>query len=225
MSTALKLEAPSGTSLKSLIKGYLLTHQTQGSSPHTVEYYRGILNRFLWYANSVGWSDDARLLNGWNIREFLGYVGTQTDRWFKQGNGSESSTHRASPRTVHHYYSSLRAFFNWTVKEGFLQESPLAKVKIPKAKSRVIQPYSTEQIKKLLAVCDHDFENGAKFLATRNKAIILMLVDSGLRLSELSNVKVQDIDTERGWIKVLGKGGKERFVRIGKVAQKAFLGL
>lgn len=221
MATVLKLEAPPGTSLKSLIKGYLLTHQTEGSSPHTVEYYRGILSRFLWYADSVGWPDDARLLNGWNIREFLGYVGTQTGRWLKQGNGSESSSRKASPRTVHHYYSSLRAFFNWTVKEGFLQESTLAKVKLPKAKSKVIQPYSLEQIKKLLGVCDHDFENGAKFLATRNKTIILMLLDSGLRLSELSNVKVQDIDTGRGWIKVLGKGGKERVVRIGKVTQKA----
>jgi site-specific recombinase XerD len=168
MVTSIKLEAPPGTSLQSLVKGYLLTHQTQGSSPHTVEYYRGILNRFLWYADSVVWPDDARLLNEWNIREFLGYVGTQTDRWLKQGNGSESSSRKASPQTVHHYYSSLRAFFNWTVKEGFIQDSPLAKVKLPKAKPKVIQPYNPEQIKKLLGVCDRDFENGAKFLATQN---------------------------------------------------------
>jgi len=51
--------------------------------------------------------------------------------------------------------------------------------------------------------------------------MILMLVDTGLRLSELANIKLQDLDTERGWIKVVGKGAKERVVRIGQAAQKA----
>ena len=76
MFKAIKLEAPPGTSLKSLVRGYLLTHQTEGSSPHTVEYYRGILDRFIWYATKADWPDDTGLLNEWHIREFLGYVGT-----------------------------------------------------------------------------------------------------------------------------------------------------
>ena len=221
MVVSIKLEAPPGTSLKSLVKGYLLTHQTEGSSPHTVEYYRGILNRFLWYAAREGWSDDARLLNEWHIREFLGYVGTEVKRWAKEGNGSESSSRRVSLRTLHHYYGALRAFFNWVVKEGFLAVSPLTMVKVPKPKPRVIQPYSSEQIKKMLQVCEFDCQHNAKFLGSRDRAIILILLDSGLRLSELANIKLQDIDTDRGWIKVTGKGNKERIVRIGKTAQKA----
>jgi len=221
MVVSIKLEAPPGTSLKSLVKGYLLTHQTEGSSPHTVEYYRGILNRFLWYAAREGWSDDARLLNEWHIREFLGYVGTEVKRWAKEGNGSESSSRRVSLRTLHHYYGALRAFFNWVVKEGFLAVSPLTMVKVPKPKPRVIQPYSSEQIKKMLQVCEFDCQHNAKFLGSRDRAIILILLDSGLRLSELANMKLQDIDTDRGWIKVTGKGNKERIVRIGKTAQKA----
>lgn len=221
MVVSIKLEAPPGTSLKSLVKGYLLTHQTEGSSPHTVEYYRGILNRFLWYAAREGWSDDARLLNEWHIREFLGYVGTEVKRWAKEGNGSESSSRRVSLRTLHHYYGALRAFFNWVVKEGFLAVSPLTMVKVHKPKPRVIQPYSSEQIKKMLQVCEFDCQHNAKFLGSRDRAIILILLDSGLRLSELANIKLQDIDTDRGWIKVTGKGNKERIVRIGKTAQKA----
>ncbi len=221
MVVSIKLEAPPGTSLESLVKGYLLTHQTEGSSPHTVEYYRGILNRFLWYAAREGWSDDARLLNEWHIREFLGYVGTEVKRWAKEGNGSESSSRRVSLRTLHHYYGALRAFFNWVVKESFLAVSPLTMVKVPKPKPRVIQPYSSEQIKKMLQVCEFDCQHNAKFLGSRDRAIILILLDSGLRLSELANIKLQDIDTDRGWIKVTGKGNKERIVRIGKTAQKA----
>jgi len=50
-----KLQALPGTSLRSLVKGYLLSHQMEGSSPHTVAYYKGILSRFLWYAEREGW--------------------------------------------------------------------------------------------------------------------------------------------------------------------------
>jgi site-specific recombinase XerD len=221
MVLSVKLEAPLGTSLKSLVKGYLLTHQTQGSSPNTVEYCWGILNRFLWYAEKENWPEDARLLSEWHIREFLGYVGTETKRWDKQGNGSESSSHKASPRTVHHYYSVLRAFFNWAVKEDFVAESPVAKVRLPRPQQKVIRPYTEEQIRRMLQVCDHDCQHNAKFLGSRNKAIILILLDSGLRASELANIKLGDIDTDRGWIKVVGKGCKERVIRIGKVAQKS----
>jgi site-specific recombinase XerD len=221
MFKSIELEAPPGTSLKSLVRGYLLTHQTEGSSPHTIQYYRGILDRFLWYATTADWVDDARLLNEWHIREFLGYVGTELNRWAKEGNGSESSTRKASAATVHHYYSALRAFYNWAVREGFVPQSPVAKVKVAKAKPRVMQPYSAEQIKKMLRVCDYDYQHGARFLGSRNRALILMFLDSGLRLSELANIKLQDIDVDNGRVRVTGKGNKERVVRIGKTAQKA----
>jgi site-specific recombinase XerD len=221
MFKSIELEAPPGTSLRSLVRGYLLTHQTEGSSPNTIQYYRGILDRFLWYAAMAGWADDARLLNEWHIREFLGYVSTEMNRWAKEGKGSESSTQKASAATVHHYYSALRAFYNWAIREGFVPQSPLAKVKVAKAKPRVMQPYSAEQIKKMLRVCDYDYQHGAKFVGSRNRALILMFLDSGLRLSELANIKLQDIDVDNGRIKVTGKGNKERVVRIGKTAQKA----
>jgi site-specific recombinase XerD len=122
---------------------------------------------------------------------------------------------------MHHYYGGLRAFFNWVVREGFLSDSPITKVKVAKPRRKVIQPYTSEQIKAMLGVCDWDYQHNAKFLGSRNRAILLMLLDSGLRLSELANIRFQDIDTEQGWIKATGKGAKERVVRIGGTAQKA----
>jgi len=74
---------------------------------------------------------------------------------------------------------------------------------------------------RLIEVCDYDYKNNAQLLGSRNKAIILMFIDTGLRASELANIKLDDIDSERGWIKVKGKGAKERVVRIGGTAQKA----
>ena len=68
MGGSIILEAPTGTSLKSLVGGFVLTKQTEGKSPRTVEYYRENLKRFLWYANQQSWSDDIRLITEWQIR-------------------------------------------------------------------------------------------------------------------------------------------------------------
>jgi site-specific recombinase XerD len=221
MVVGIKVQSSPGISLRSLVKGFALTHQTEGKSPRTVEYYANNLRRFLWYAERQGWSDDIRLLTEWQIREFLGYVGTETRRWGLKGNGGETSQHRASHSTVRHYYVVLSCFFNWAVREGFLRESPIAKIKVAKPKPKVITLYSAEEVKKLLVVCDYDYEHNGKFLASRNRAVILVLLDTGIRLSELAAIRLGDIDTGTGRIKVLGKGAKERLVRIGKTAQKA----
>ena len=104
--------------------------------------------------------------------------------------------------------------------QGFMEESPTAKIKVAKPKVKVIKPYTLEEIRSMITVCDCDYEHNAKFLGSRNKAIILVLLDSGVRLSELIGIKLEDINTSNGNIRVMGKGSKERIVRIGKVAQK-----
>lgn len=221
MAISIRFEAPRGISLKSLVNGFVLTKQTEGKSPRTVEYYQDNLKRFLWYAQKQGWSDDTRLLTEWQIREFLGYVATERQRWGLEGNGSETSWRNASYSTVHHYFVVLSCFFNWVIREGFLEENPMGRIKIARPKPRVVTPYSNEETKCLLTLCDYDYEHNAKFLGSRNRAIILVLLDTGIRLSELIGMKLSDINSDKGHIKVLGKGAKERVVRIGKTTQKA----
>lgn len=221
MVVSIKPQAPVSTSLNSLVKGFILTQRTDCKSPKTLDYYEGILKRFLWYAEQQSWPDDTRLITEWYIRDFLGYVSGSINRWGAKGNGSESSRKRATYSTVHHYYCVLKAFFNWCVREDYIQGSPLHKIKLANPKLNVVRPYTHQEIRKLLHVCDHDFKNGAKFLGSRNRAVVLMLLDTGLRISELAGIKLEDIESERGWIKVKGKGAKERVVRIGTIAQKA----
>jgi site-specific recombinase XerD len=221
MAVLTRTEVPEGVSVKSLVRGFVLTKRTEGKSPRTIEYYQDNLRRFLWYAEKQGWSDDIRFLTEWQIREFLGYVGTETNRWGLKGNGSETSQRTASHSTVRHYFVVLSCFFNWLTQEGFIKENPVVKIKVAKPKPKVITPYSSDEIKRILAVCDYDYEHNAKFLGSRNRVMILTLVDTGIRLSELVGMKLSDIDNEKGYVKVLGKGAKERVVRIGKTAQKA----
>jgi len=115
----------------------------------------------------------------------------------------------------------LSCFFSWLVSEDFITENPMAKIRVSKPKPKVVTPYSPEEIRRMLAVCDFDYAHGAKFLGSRNRAMILMLLDTGIRLSELTGMHVVDIDAESGKFKVLGKGRKERTVRLGKTARKA----
>ena len=221
MVIVLEQKVPTGASLNSLVNGFLLTKRTECRSPETAKYYEGILKRFLWYLAQNQLSDDARILNEWHIRDFMSYVSSQTSRWGMSGNGSESSKDKASYTTVHHYYRVLKTFFTWCVKEEFLKENPMAKIKFANPKLKVVQPYTVKEIQTMLAVCEYDFRHNAKFLASRNKAIILVFLDTGLRANELSSMLLTDIERERGRIHVVGKGAKERVVRIGATAQKA----
>lgn len=107
------------------------------------------------------------------------------------------------------------------MKDGFVKESPVARVRVAKPKPKVVVPYSGDEIRRMLAVCDYDYDHNARFAGSRNRAIILGLLDTGVRLSELINMKVRDINTDTGCVRVLGKGNKERVVRVGKVALKA----
>jgi site-specific recombinase XerD len=90
------------------------------------------------------------MLSEWDIRDFLGYVANETNRWGLEGNGSEPAQRKVSHTTVHHYFVVLANFFNWVVREGFLPESPTAKIKVAKPKDKVIKPYSKEEVKTLL---------------------------------------------------------------------------
>jgi hypothetical protein len=71
----MKSQVPVSTSVRSLVKGFVLTQRTDCKSPRTIEYYESNLRRFLWYAEQQEWPDDVCLITEWHIREFLAYTG------------------------------------------------------------------------------------------------------------------------------------------------------
>ena len=129
MVVSIRSQASVSTSVKSLVIGFILTQRTDCRSPRTIEYYESNLRRFLWYSDLQQWPDDVRLITECHIREFLAYTGEESNRWGLKGKGSESSRPKATYCTVHHYYCGLKAFFNWCVREEFISESPLSKIR------------------------------------------------------------------------------------------------
>ena len=207
-------------SLSSLVQGFIFSLTAEGKAPSTIQYYQGNLHRFLWYAKEQGWPNDPRAIDAWKVREFLVYAGTARNRWGATGNGSENC--RGPSKTGGwRYYRTLRRFFNWAVSEGFVEKSPLSNIKPEPPKEQPVEPYTQEEMRRLVAVCDCDFSNGNKFLASRNKAIILLFVDTGMRLSELANLRFNQIALDKGRAVVQGKGDRQRVVAFNSVTKKA----
>ncbi|MFQ5873367.1 MAG: tyrosine-type recombinase/integrase, partial [Dehalococcoidia bacterium] len=106
-------------------------------------------------------------------------------------------------------------FWSWLVAEDIIRDNPFPKVKLPKPIKKVIPTFSETQMLQLISVIDTSTLEGY-----RNYAIILTLLDTALRVSELTGVKMDDLWLDDGLLKVMGKGGKERHVPIGAEVQR-----
>jgi site-specific recombinase XerD len=149
------------------------------------------------------------------LRAFLGYVQTKTGRW---GQGAVSSKKPASMSTVDAYWRTLQALFSWLVREGLIinGENPLSKIPRPKVPVKVIQDIPFKMIREAMALFD-----ARTLVGARNIAILLLLVDTGIRLSECSGLTFDDLNLSNGTARVWGKGGKQRIVPISQVVKKA----
>lgn len=124
---------------------------------------------------------------------------------------SKSVNARSQSRLI----SGLRSFFDYLIFEDYRSTNPLALIESPKIGRKIPDTLSLEDIDKIIAVIDLSTPEGE-----RNKAIIETLYSCGLRVSELTHLKLSDLFFEEGFIKVSGKGDKQRFVPIAAVTQK-----
>lgn len=119
------------------------------------------------------------------------------------------------PSTASVRYRALQQFFKWLTEEGEITASPMARMKPPIVPEEPVPVLSDEELRRLLDACA-----GTDFDERRDSAIVRLLLDSGMRRGELSNLKVSDIDLEQNVAFVLGKGRRPRACPFGhKTAQ------
>jgi integrase/recombinase XerC len=183
------------------LQNYLLACRVEGKSPKTLDGY------ITWLC---GLSKTLKALDVQNI---------------KQVNEKHLRLHMLSlierglaPSTQHDHYRSIKTFFNWLVREGTIDRSPMDRLRGPRQEQKIVMPYSKDEISGILTLCD-----GNRFTEIRNRAMVLILLDTGLRLAELANIQIADMDLKAETIKVMGKGRKERRVRISSHVQRAVL--
>jgi site-specific recombinase XerD len=128
----------------------------------------------------------------------------------------EDQLARLTPASAANRYRSLQQFFRWLADEGEIPVSPMARMHpptIPETPPDVLTP---DQLKRLLAACA-----GPRFDERRDMAIVMLLIDTGIRLAELSGLTVEDVDWTAEVLILVGKGRRPRTVAFGRQVAKA----
>lgn len=171
----------------------------RGLSPKTIESYQFDLKKLCAYLSENNITTGPREISAVELHEFVYALAKEVQ-----------------PRTQARILSGLKAFFDYLIFERLRQDHPMQLVESPRLGRKLPDTLSVAEIERLLEAIDLSTSEGH-----RNAAMIEVLYGCGLRVSELTTLKLSDLFFEEGFIKVTGKGNKQRFVPIGAPAVKA----
>ena len=177
-------------SLPALVELDLLRCEVEGKSAQTVRAYRETFTRFIGALDADGAPGDIGLIRSEHVYPYLGrFAGLSLE-------------------TRHRYFREVRCFFNWLVETEYLEANPFRGMRNVRLPHRIAQPFSVDEIATLLAACDRATPVGA-----RDRAMLLVLLDTGVRCSELVQLDVEDLDLSAARFGILhAKGNKQRVV-------------
>jgi len=198
-------EPPYETAFNHLLDDYKLSLETANRSSKTISWYLEILNRYFVFLRSHGLLKPAQELGKDELRAYISHLQTSS-RWSGRPH-IKSVQGTLSPHSVQGHVRAIKAFFSWLFDEGQIEKNSLAGYPLPKVPQKQIPTLTLDQVRKLLTLIDKSTAVGA-----RNSIILLLLLDTGMRISELVRIKIDNIDFVRGLIKIVGKGQKERIV-------------
>ena len=213
--TALKHGRTSLT-IDELVKRYETSNTADGKSQKTIDWYTDMLGLFSKYMKAHIYSREITDFTIDNVREYVLYLRDKPK--FRGHPYTPEQDEPISAGTVQRHVRALKAFSSWLFSEGYTTENRPKNLKVPKAPVRVISPLTPEEIKKIAASINKKSLTGA-----RNNALLSIFLDTGLRASEGAGITLNNINLADGYIKVMGKGSKERVVPIGKYVQMTLL--
>ncbi len=178
----------------------------RGLSENTLEAYRRDLRRYVGFLERRE-VRTLRDIDERTIRSFVASISAST-------HGPEAAPYRAT--SVARTLSAVRSFHRFLLREGVTERDPAAGVAQPRLPRSLPRPLPVDDVRRLLEAPEESSPTGV-----RDRAILELLYGSGLRISELTGMDVDDIDLEEGSLRVLGKGGKEREVPLGSFGRDA----
>jgi site-specific recombinase XerD len=195
---------------------YAVSNRADGKSTRTIAWYTDILTQFLRYLKANGYQCT---LSTFNIDIIRGYILFLQRRPRFQGHPFISQKGGLlSPKTVQCHVRVLKAFSSWLYEEEYTNLNRLRNLKLPKATTKIMEPLKPEEIKKVI-----DMIKGKSYSRERNHAVLVTLLDSGFRASELAIITLSNLNLKDGYIRIIGKGDKEHIVPIGKFVQMELL--
>lgn len=164
----------------------------RGLSANTIANYTFDIERLMAFLNEHGLSVSPVQISALQVQEFIYHLAKEVN-----------------PRSQARIISGLKSFFSYLIFEDMRNDSPMELIETPKIGRKLPDTLSVEEIDQLIATIDLSKPEGE-----RNRALLEVLYGCGLRVSELITLKISDLFSDEGFIKVTGKGNKQRFVPI-----------
>lgn len=204
-------------------EGMLIYKKASGKSPNTIADYRTQLKKL-----QAFFPDDPPLASI-TRDQLISFLAWLHDGYISKSLGRiPRPPAKLSPKSILNIHTCLSALWSWAVEVGLVEKNIVRTIEPPEITNPAIEPLTQEQIAAILKACECSAAWGSRPTITsrrptadRDRAIVLLLLDTGLRASELCNIRISDVNLSGNSIKVLGKGYKERIVYFGKRTSKA----
>lgn len=198
--------------MSSAVDSFLLNCHVKNLSPRCIRWYALILRIFTTYVANEFPDVSPDQITPEHLRQYIRYLQAERPRYDRvAGNIGRG----LATNTINGHIRTLRVFFGFLAVEGKIPHNSMESVKQQKGEKKVIQTFSDEQVVALLAQPDRK-----SFVGFRNHTIMYTLLDTGMRLSELTGIPLENVLLKDGLILVMGKGRKERYVPMGNVLKK-----
>ncbi len=189
--------------LVDLVDEYRAALRVAGRSPRTIRWYADHLAEFIRFLERDGRVATLAELRPVWVRRWLLAVQARHER-------------PLAPSSVAGRVRTVRAFGSWIAREFDLAHSPVRGVPVPRVPERIIPSLRDGDIRELVRAVEEGSTQ-----PDRDRAIVLLLLDTGVRLSEAAGLRVKDVDLVEGRCRVMGKGSRERLVPIGRKTRQA----
>lgn len=175
----------------------------RGLSKHSIDNYAFDIQRLISYLDMSNNLNSPIYIDRHTISDFIYHISKEV-----------------KPRSQARIISGLRSFFNYLIFENYRKDNPVEQIEAPRLGRKLPDTLSTKDIDNLIAAIDLTKEFNGVRIGERDKVMLETLYSCGLRVSELTNLKISDLFFEEGFIKVTGKGNKQRFVPINQTSKK-----
>jgi integrase/recombinase XerD len=201
------------TRLSDALTAYTICVRAEGKSARTIGW---VTSSVRYFTKLLGGHPDISSITADDLRRFI--ITLQNTGKFRDHPFNKPKETKISAQSIQTYCRGIRAFFSSLLREGFIETNPVVSVRMPRAPTKVVPTFSEQEIQGLLATPDRKTDIGF-----RDYALMLTYLDTSARLSELANLALGDVDLGNGYIRVLGKDRRERYLPIGQKVAKALL--
>jgi site-specific recombinase XerD len=168
-------------------------------APRTISIYTGVVRRFSEFLSERGMPTNVEAIAREHVESWIVHL-----------------VETRSANTAATAFRSLKVFFGWLHEEGEITRNPMERMRVPTVPEIPVPVLSDEELKALLKACE-----GPSLESRRDMALIRLLIDSGMRLAEISALRVEDLDFEQGVALVTGKGRRPRAAVFGRKTAQA----